>query len=530
MKNKLTCACLLLGGMLLTASCEDTDALKNDINSLEERVEALENQVALFNENIASLHTLLQEGVIISSYTHDATQGTYTLTLSDGTVLTLAEKTADFGNTPLISVDANNNWQVSYDNGTTFTPVTDANGNPVQALGEDGITPMFRINAGYWEISYDNGATYAQVLDEGGNPVQATYDASGSAQVFTSVTVDADSMTLTLADGTTTVEIPIVPDFYCYFDEAITGEQTIQPGATATFNVHMNGAESTVVTAPTGWTATLADDANTTDDIYVLTVTAPQGTLASTKAVADNTRDVSILALKGGFATLTKITVTPISVTIGGGDEPTDPEPETPTTVSLLDLSTEINASMSFKAIGSYQDDKTNDAADYWFYRQDVNAAYDATEQAIKTECSTRGSWQNLSFGYHLGTQGVNQTSYTLTFEFKSSVAANALFGIGLRSSDGMKGFRIADKNGGLRNLYTHSITDEQVNTWQTVSLQFDMTQVSTTTNVNNNTFTAAGAEDVEGGITIVFFNNGNPANLGTYTTFVRNIKLQEVQ
>ena len=38
--------------------------------------------------------------------------------------------------------------------------------------GADGITPILNINAeGYWEVSYDNGATFTQLLDKDGNAI-----------------------------------------------------------------------------------------------------------------------------------------------------------------------------------------------------------------------------------------------------------------------------------------------------------------------------------------------------------------------
>ncbi|WP_106830489.1 PL29 family lyase N-terminal domain-containing protein [Parabacteroides pacaensis] len=42
--------------------------------------------------------------------------------------------------------------------------------------GIPGVTPKFRINSetNYWEVSLDNGETYSQVLDTAGNPVKAT--------------------------------------------------------------------------------------------------------------------------------------------------------------------------------------------------------------------------------------------------------------------------------------------------------------------------------------------------------------------
>ena len=524
---------MLLALCLTTVSCEDTDALKNDINSLNDRVTALESEVKMLNDNLASLHILLQDGIIIT--TVENADGVYTLTLSDGTVLKLAEKTEGFANTPLVSVDAEGNWQVSYDNGQTFQPMMQGE-NKVPAIVADGVTPKFRVSAdGCWEISYDNGTTYERVKDEAGNDVKAVYDAGTSelqAFVGAAVSADGSSLVLTLADGTTTVSVPIVPDFFCYFDESVTGEQKIGKGETKTFNLHIKGADQTLVTAPTGWKAVLGE-ADATTNIAVLTVTAPGASAAataSTKATADNTRDISVLALKGGFATIAKLQVNPIDVTIGGGDDSGDEGEgegggtDEPSVVTSLDLSSLITSDMSIQEFGTWSEDKLIDQQNYWFTRMSATTvvSYDATEQALKAANTTdRGAWGTTSFGYHAGNKGVEAATYVLTFDAQSTIVGNGVIGVGVRSADDTKGFRIADKNKGLRNMFAVNFAEVG---YQSVSLEIDFTQASKSTSLTDNTFEATEAADLTG-ITILFFNNLQNAS-SAYDTYIKNIKL----
>ena len=95
------------------------------------------------------------------------------------------------GITPQVRVSTDGYWEVSIDNGTTWKPLLDADGNKVKAQGEkgepgtpglpgadgndgaDGITPQLRVDAdGYWEVSLDNGTTWQSVLDVNGQKVK----------------------------------------------------------------------------------------------------------------------------------------------------------------------------------------------------------------------------------------------------------------------------------------------------------------------------------------------------------------------
>lgn len=289
---------MLIAGMLVS-SCKDINDLESDISDLKERVLKLELWVKYLNENIESVRKLCEEGITISKVEHG--DGTYTLTLSDGCKLSLVETLSTV--VPLVGISDAGNWEVSYDNGATFREI-EVNGQPVPATGQDGITPKFRISStGYWEVSYDGGVNYETVKDENGNPVQAGGESTDS-EFFTSIVSKEDALVVTLKSGQE-LNIPIVRDFYCYFDASLSGVQAVIAGAMAEFDLYVKGAEDlTIVSAPEGWKVEIGEP----DAEYCakVRVTAPS---SKTRATADNSRDIAILAIKGVFSQLAKIQV-----------------------------------------------------------------------------------------------------------------------------------------------------------------------------------------------------------------------------
>ena len=98
------------------------------------------------------------------------------------------------GITPQLRINAEtNHWEVSYDNGTTWSdtgvlatgPQGESGSNGTNGNdGENGVTPQLRINAetNYWEVSYDNGATWnsTDVLATGPQGENGTNGTNGS--------------------------------------------------------------------------------------------------------------------------------------------------------------------------------------------------------------------------------------------------------------------------------------------------------------------------------------------------------------
>ena len=295
--------------VLVFAGC-DTDDLRNDIDELKNRVESLEAQVASINENMNALRVLIDGNKTISSYTYDETTGAYTLTLSDGSVITLTQGVTGTVNYPTIGIDENGYWTV---NGESLGQ---------QAVGQNGDTPEFRIeeSTNYWQVKF--GAGEWQYVLSNGEKVQATTETiNNEDKFFQSVEVKGGYLEVVMKDGQT-LTMPIVDGLTCeIITEGVAGFSgnvlSVAAGATVKLNVNLSG-DNFIVTAPNGWIATLSEPA---DGKAELSLTAPVSASASTftRATADNTKDVVVQANKGINWAVDKI-----QVQIGDGEQGDD--------------------------------------------------------------------------------------------------------------------------------------------------------------------------------------------------------------
>lgn len=289
---------------LAGVSCTDLSSIEKDLDSLESRVTALETQIKTLNENVIALQEL-RNATTIKSATHDATKNTWTVELSDGTILTLNDGVIGEGKTPALSINKEGYWTVDYKDGKGYVLVKDAEGNPVKALGSDGKTPVFGVDAnGYWTVDYGTGAT--QVKDASGKPVKASAsDAADSFFEDVKLSADGKTLEIKLKGDTKYYTLPIVSDFWFNILDngaAATGLYTFNREETKVFSVDQSGVASAVIVAkPSDSWAVVLEGAT-------LTVTAPA---ASTKAVAADSRtDIAILAVsEKGFTTTAKIKV-----------------------------------------------------------------------------------------------------------------------------------------------------------------------------------------------------------------------------
>ena len=296
----------------LFACCTDS-GLGDRIDSLESRIVALEKNLGTLNDNVVALQAIVNGGVVTDVKEKD---GVYTIVFSDGRTVTLAQGSTGVATAPVMGIDGDGFWTVSYDGGKTFEQVK-RDGQPVKAVGTDGVTPKFGVDSeGYWTVSYDGGKTAERVKDADGNPVKAVAEAGGSTPVadswFSSVDAKGGKLVVVLKDGTTTFELPIASGFVC----AIKGAEdvvTFAYGETRTFDVELKGAASVMVSAPQDWKASFTDP--------TLTVTAPA---AATKALsADSDADVCLLAIsEGGVTALAKLRV---KVSTGSATDPDTP-------------------------------------------------------------------------------------------------------------------------------------------------------------------------------------------------------------
>lgn len=295
--------------VLVFAGC-DTDDLRNDIDELKNRVESLEAQVASINENMNALRVLIDGNKTISSYTYDETTGAYTLTLSDGSVITLTQGVTGTVNYPSIGIDENGYWTV---NGESLGQ---------QAVGQNGATPEFRIeeSTNYWQVKFGTGE-WQYVVNSNGDKVQATTETINNGdQFFKSVEVKGGYLEVVMKDGQT-LTMPIVDGLTCeIITEGVAGFSgnvlSVAAGATVKLNVNLSG-DNFIVTAPNGWIATLGEPV---DGKAELSLTAPTSASTFTRATADNTKDVVVQANKGINWAVDKIQVQ-IGENEGGGDD-----------------------------------------------------------------------------------------------------------------------------------------------------------------------------------------------------------------
>ena len=308
---------LLTAFALFTLAACNTDDLRDDVDNLKGRVESLEAQINLLNDNMTAIKRLLEGGQTITEITQ--TNGTYTLKLSGGETVTLTQGSAGEIKYPEISVNDEGQWVV---NGEVLTQ----NGVPVQAVGtpgNDGITPKFRLtdDGSYWQVSYDNETSWQDVLDESGNKVSAVNNGSsggGSSDTFfesAGIDESGDFFVIQLKGQNESISIPIVKDLLCEIIEPAEGMNKgyweIGTGATATTTVKVKG-DNIIVTAPAGWVATVSEPDTDTNEA-TLSITAPASTI-KTRATADNSSDVTLQVNKGANWAVAKIQVKAIEI------------------------------------------------------------------------------------------------------------------------------------------------------------------------------------------------------------------------
>lgn len=144
-------------------SCDNNDDLWDAIDDLKSRVQALETQVDALNGNIEALQKLYGGATISKVETSD---GKYLITLTNGETIELVQGSEAEAVIPIVSINDKGEWQVSTDNGATFTSLG------VKAVAEDGTTPRFRIDeaTGYWQVSYDGGTSFENVKGSPSRP------------------------------------------------------------------------------------------------------------------------------------------------------------------------------------------------------------------------------------------------------------------------------------------------------------------------------------------------------------------------
>ena len=172
---------------------DDTE-IKQQISSLDQRVSAMEKTVNALNVEINQIKVIvekLQANISIQSYI--SIENGYRIVFTDGTSIDVKNgkdgkdgedgkdgtdgkdgKDGKDGQTPIIGVsldiDGNYYWTITINGVTNY--IIDGDGNKISISGPNVITPIIKIDInGYWVISYDGGITFVYIYDDNGNMV-----------------------------------------------------------------------------------------------------------------------------------------------------------------------------------------------------------------------------------------------------------------------------------------------------------------------------------------------------------------------
>ena len=117
MTHKLKMTGIAAAVCLISAfSCTDLEDFEKRIDSLEARLDALETIIPKLNSNLEAIQAL-SEKRMINEVIYDEASRRYTLTLTDGEVITLEQGSIGTANPPKMSIDNEGYWMADYGQG-----------------------------------------------------------------------------------------------------------------------------------------------------------------------------------------------------------------------------------------------------------------------------------------------------------------------------------------------------------------------------------------------------------------------------
>lgn len=218
---------------IMFAGCEYDDSwIKEKLEDHEDRIVALERICSQMNDDIRNLNSLVDvlKGNDMIEYVEEIMQGDevkgYKIVFTSGKEICIYDGAdgkdgkdgKDGADGAVINVrmaeDGQYYWVQTINGKTTW--LYDDYGNKIPVHGKDAVTPLLKVDSdGYWIISYDGGYTYARLLDENGDFVRAEgrdgddgKNGNDGDSFFESVELIGDELHVVLSDGTEFV-IPI---------------------------------------------------------------------------------------------------------------------------------------------------------------------------------------------------------------------------------------------------------------------------------------------------------------------------------
>lgn len=232
--------------VFLFTACSSLDIINERLDKLE--ADAKDMKTALNN-----LQKAFDNAKIISNYEPftDASSSGWLLTFTDNSTikLTNGEDGADGadgkdgvnGVTPILKIDQDGYWSVSYDNGLTFSRLQNPTGNPVPSQGEEGISVRVAVGeSGNYVFEFYRTSSPEIVIDRYLTPIS-----SNPANLISSIQEDNISHTITL-----TMQNGQVYRFNIRYNtptsiELLTNKIKIGAGMTVSFEFRVNPSNAT---------------------------------------------------------------------------------------------------------------------------------------------------------------------------------------------------------------------------------------------------------------------------------------------
>lgn len=279
--KQFTKLALWIAGMIAAVSC-DTSLLEEKLDNLEQKISDMEVIVGDINGNTTAIRKLMTDNIRIVGIEEE--EFGYTLALTDGTEISITYGAKAPAVIPIIGIDKDGNWVMSYDGGETFNIIEKAAG----AFTEDGVTPTVKVDQdGYWNISYDNGKTYEYILNDNGKPISAVDSGSaGSGSFFEDVSyIESEEVVkFILKDGQVLI-VPVIGSFWLEI-EGYEAKADIALNQSITYRITTSDVKDGFFKVPEGWHASMNDKS--------ITVTAP-----STGVSGENTLQLVLTSTEG---------------------------------------------------------------------------------------------------------------------------------------------------------------------------------------------------------------------------------------
>lgn len=246
-------------------ACDDRDEIRDDINALSQRLDALQVEFDRLNDNINTFYDLANGKIYFTSYSKDE-RGNYTLTLSDGTTWTVYGGMPE-GELPVLAINDEGKWVLTYQG---VEKVLESNANALPDDGINGVVPELSINdQGEWLYRLGDGEWQTV-----GAPFNIATIDKLSPCFFEDVKVDeSDNNILNFKlYGQVYINVPMLGGLGITFKDGGSEVATpigVQQGATKTLTAELSTNATSVVISPTPLNVKLSEAASDNLEISV---------------------------------------------------------------------------------------------------------------------------------------------------------------------------------------------------------------------------------------------------------------------